>query len=167
VPYIASGRGWLACDLPSTVSVLNITAVAWTAGFQWWHSGDIMRMQNVSEYMSVLALCLVGHIARMDDDADAKMILTAPPPDNWRRPPGRPLITNSSGSESPSVEAGVYIWCYALLVVHARKEEEKTAADSYLTQRHLATPPSASSVPPPVTIISHNMMTKSVLRLNN
>jgi len=28
----------------------------------------------------------------MDDDADAKMILTALPPDNWKRPPGRPHI---------------------------------------------------------------------------
>jgi len=39
--------------------VLNITATAWTAGFQWWRSGDITRTQNVSEYMLVLALCLV------------------------------------------------------------------------------------------------------------
>jgi len=39
--------------------VLNITAVAWTVGFQWWRSGDIRRMQNVSEYVLVLALCLV------------------------------------------------------------------------------------------------------------
>jgi len=29
----------------------------------------------------------------MDDDADAKVILTAPPPENWKRPPGRPPIT--------------------------------------------------------------------------
>jgi len=29
----------------------------------------------------------------MDDDADAKMILTAPPPENWKRRPGRPRIT--------------------------------------------------------------------------
>ena len=35
--------------------VLNITAAAWTAGFQWWRSGDITRTQNVSEYMLVLA----------------------------------------------------------------------------------------------------------------
>jgi len=28
------------------------------------------------------------------------------------------------GPEPPSVEADVYVWCYALLVVHARKEEE-------------------------------------------
>ena len=40
--------------------ILNITAAAWTAGFQWWHSGDITRTQNVSEYMLVLALCLVS-----------------------------------------------------------------------------------------------------------
>ena len=26
-------------------------------------------------------------------DADANMILTAPLPDNWKRPPGRPRIT--------------------------------------------------------------------------
>ena len=34
-----------------------------------------------------------GHIACLDDDADAKMILMAPPPNNWKRPPGRPRIT--------------------------------------------------------------------------
>jgi len=57
---MASGRGWLASDCPSTGGgVLNITAAAWTAGFQWWRSGEITRMQNVSEYMLVLALCLV------------------------------------------------------------------------------------------------------------
>jgi len=39
--------------------ILNITAVARTAGFHWWRSGNIMRMQNVSEYMTALALCLV------------------------------------------------------------------------------------------------------------
>ena len=60
--YIASGRGWLAGDWPSTAGVLNITTAAWTAGFQWWHSGDITRTQNVSEYMLVLTLCLVSFI---------------------------------------------------------------------------------------------------------
>jgi len=38
-------------------------------------------------------LLISGHIARMDDDADVKMILTAPPSENWKRPPGRPRIT--------------------------------------------------------------------------
>jgi len=27
------------------------------------------------------------------NDADAKMILTLPPPENWKRPPARPRIT--------------------------------------------------------------------------
>jgi len=39
--------------------VLSITVAAWTAGFQWWHSGDITRMHNVSEYMLILTVCLV------------------------------------------------------------------------------------------------------------
>jgi len=48
-----TGR-WLAVN----GGILKITAV-WTAGFQWWHSGDTMQTQNVSKYMLVLALCLV------------------------------------------------------------------------------------------------------------
>ena len=52
-------RGWLTGDWPSTGGVLNINAAAWTAGFHWWRSGNITRTQNVSEYMLVLALCLV------------------------------------------------------------------------------------------------------------
>ena len=55
-----SGRGWLAGDWLSTGGgVLNITAAVWTAGFHWWRSGNKKRTQNVSEYMLVLALCLV------------------------------------------------------------------------------------------------------------
>ena len=46
-------------DWPSMGGVLNITAAVWTAGFHWWRSGNGKRMQNVSEYMLVLALCLV------------------------------------------------------------------------------------------------------------
>jgi len=57
--YVGCGCGWLASDWLLTGGVLNITAVAWTAGFHWWRSGNITRTQNVSEYMLVLALCLV------------------------------------------------------------------------------------------------------------
>jgi len=56
---MGSGRGWLTGDWPSTGGVFNITAAAWTAGFHWWRSGDTTRTQNVSEYMLVLAVCLV------------------------------------------------------------------------------------------------------------
>ena len=37
----------------------TLHVAVWTAGFHWWRSGNIMRMQNVSEYMIVLALCVV------------------------------------------------------------------------------------------------------------
>ena len=56
---MGTGRGWLAGNWPLTGGILDITAAAWTAGFQWWRSGDITRTQNVSEYMLVPALCLV------------------------------------------------------------------------------------------------------------
>ena len=46
-------------DRPPTGGVLNITAAVWTVGFHWWRSGNKKRTQNVSEYMLVLALCLV------------------------------------------------------------------------------------------------------------
>ena len=52
-------RALLAGDRRVTGDVLNITVAAWTAGFHWWRSGDITRTQDVSEYMLVLALCLV------------------------------------------------------------------------------------------------------------
>jgi len=57
--YMGSGHVWLVGDWPSMRGVLNITAAAWTAGFHWWRSSNITRVQNVSEYMLVLALCLV------------------------------------------------------------------------------------------------------------
>jgi len=52
-------RALLAGDRRVTGAVLKITAAAWTAGSQWWRSGDITRTHNVSEYMLVLAVCLV------------------------------------------------------------------------------------------------------------
>jgi len=64
------------------------------------------------------------------------------PPENWRRPSGCPHSTwmktiqqdlksmnlsvnenlNRHGSESSTLEIDVYVWRYALIVVHARKE---------------------------------------------
>jgi len=75
------------------------------------------------------------------------MILTAPPADNWKRPPGRPRITYPARSESlqphterssrpgpepSSVDADVHVQRYALLVVHARKGEEEEEANGTL-----------------------------------
>ena len=53
----------------------------------------ITNQPNLTVTIQSRRLPIFGHIARMDDDADAKMILTAPPPENWKRLPGRPRIT--------------------------------------------------------------------------
>ena len=53
----------------------------------------ITKQPKLTVIIQSRRLSIFGHIARMDDDADAKMILTAPPPKNWKRPPGRPRIT--------------------------------------------------------------------------
>jgi len=59
---MGGGRSSLAGDWPLTGGLLNITAAAWTAGFHWWRSGNITRTQNVSEFMVVLALCLINQL---------------------------------------------------------------------------------------------------------
>ena len=57
--------------------VLNITAAVWTAGFHWWHSGNKKkRTQNVSEYMLVLALCLVVECQQNVDGIITRLILS-------------------------------------------------------------------------------------------
>ena len=89
----------------------------------------------------------------MDDDVDAKMILTAPSPNNRKRPPGRPRITwlntvqrdlrayNLALNEAVDLAQNrplwrlvtdIYVWRYTLLVVHARKEEEDDDDDRLL-----------------------------------
>ena len=57
---------------------------------QFVHNDEVRRITkqpNLTLIIQSRRLSILGHIARMDDDADAKMILTAPPPDNWKRPP--------------------------------------------------------------------------------
>jgi len=89
---------------------------------------------NLTAIIQSRRLSIFGHIARMDDHADAKIILTAPPPENWKTTTRasschvaehHPMRSESvqphtercsrPGSELPSVEADVY----ALLMVHA------------------------------------------------
>ena len=38
-------------------------------------------------------LTFFGHLARMHENADASRAIFGPPPENWRRPPGRPRTT--------------------------------------------------------------------------
>ena len=73
---MGSGRGWLAGDWPSTGGVLNITAAVWTAGFHWWRSGNKKRTQNVSEYMLLLALCLVYLVNEEDVELEYRELVS-------------------------------------------------------------------------------------------
>jgi len=90
--------------------------------------------------------------AASGNDADATMILTALPPDNWRRPPGRPRITwlntvqwdlrayNLTLNEAVDLAQNrplwrlMSTWCYALLVAHDRKEEEEELVHSEVSK---------------------------------
>jgi len=89
----------------------------------------------------LLGLWLASPTDDGDDDADAKLILTAPLQRTGRDHEGIPYHVSKhhqtrpeslqpytkrnsqSGWELPSVEADVYVWRYALIVVHTRKEK--------------------------------------------
>jgi len=53
----------------------------------------ITKQPNLTAIIQSRHLSIFEHIARMDDDADAKMILMVALPENWKRPPGRPSVT--------------------------------------------------------------------------
>ena len=63
----------------------------------------ITKQPNFTAIIQSQGLFIFGHIARIDDDADAKMVLTVPPPDNWKRPPGRLHITWLNAFWEPTV----------------------------------------------------------------
>jgi len=86
------------------------------------------------------SLSLFGHTEQLDDSADAKKILTALPPEDWKRPGGRPRITwmktvlndleshNLTLTEAVSMAQNRQLWrllvangaTYTLIVVQAR-----------------------------------------------
>ena len=47
----------------------------------------------LSAIVQARRLSLLGDIARMPDETDARSIITASPSEDWRRPPGRPRTT--------------------------------------------------------------------------
>jgi len=81
---------------PTFLVTINIRLINYKAKFcpHNSHSRSLTKQPNLKVMIiQSRRLSVFGHIASMDDDADAKMILTAPPQDNWKRPPGRPHIT--------------------------------------------------------------------------
>jgi len=100
-------------------------------------------MVPVRVYLDYPSTASISVWARLDDSADAKKILNALQPENWKTPPGCTWITRMKtvlndleshdftlsssqyGSESPAVEVAGCEWRYALLVVQARNDDDK------------------------------------------
>ena len=64
--------------------------------YQFVRNDDVRRLTKQPKLTAIIQshrLTLFGHIMRMDDNADAKRILLASPPADWRRQLGRPRIT--------------------------------------------------------------------------
>jgi len=67
-------------------------------GIRWYQfvRKDVRRLTNQPKLTAIIQSCLLtlfGHIMRMDHNADAKRILLASTPADWRRQLGRPRIT--------------------------------------------------------------------------
>jgi len=66
---------------------------------KWYHfvrNNDVRRLTKQPKLTAIIQsrrLSLFGHIMRMDDNGDAKRILLASTPADWRRQLGRPRIT--------------------------------------------------------------------------
>ena len=81
------------------INALHQWCLRMLLGIKWYHfiSNDEVRRQTnqplLTEIIQARHLTLFGHIARMDDNVDAKQILTSSPFVNWKRPPGRPRMT--------------------------------------------------------------------------
>ena len=67
-------------------------------GIKWYQfirNDDAWRLTKQPKLTAIIQSCqltLFGHIMCMDDNADAKRILLASPPADWRRQLGRPRI---------------------------------------------------------------------------
>jgi len=64
--------------------------------YQFVRNDDVWRLTKQPKLTAIIQsrrLTLFGHIMRMDDNADAKWILLASPPADWRRQLGRPRST--------------------------------------------------------------------------
>jgi len=68
-------------------------------GIRWYQfvrNDDVRRLMKQPKLTAIIQSCrltLFGHIMRMDDNADAKRILLASAPADWRRQLGHPRIT--------------------------------------------------------------------------
>jgi len=81
------------------ISVLDQWCLCMLLGIKWYQflrNDDVWRLTKQPKLTAInhsRRLILFGHIMCVDDSADAKRILLASPPADWRRQLGRPRIT--------------------------------------------------------------------------
>ena len=86
---------WPVCK----IDALDQLCLRMLLGIKWYQfvrNDNVRRLTKQPKLTAIIQSCrfaLFGHIMRMDDNADAKRILLASPPADWRRQLGRPCIT--------------------------------------------------------------------------
>ena len=55
--------------------------------------GHMTNHPPLSSVVKSCRLSFFGHLLRIDENADASQVISEPPPESWRRPPGRPRTT--------------------------------------------------------------------------
>jgi len=81
------------------INALDQWCLRMLLGIKWYQfvrNDDVRRLTKQPKLTAIIEsrrLTLFGHIMRMDDNTDAKRILLASPPADWRRQLGRPRIT--------------------------------------------------------------------------
>ena len=74
------------------VSVHMLLGIKWYQFVQNYDVRTLTKQPKLTAMIQSRRLTPFGHIMRMDDNADAKRILLASPPADWRRWLGRPRI---------------------------------------------------------------------------
>ena len=81
------------------IDALDQWCLCMLLGIKWYQfvrNDDVRRLTKQPKLTAIIQsrrLTSFGHIMCMDDNADAKRILLASPPADWKRQPGRPRIT--------------------------------------------------------------------------
>ena len=88
-------KGQIERTISKSKNLQNFDLLGALLGIKWYHhvrSDEVRRttgQPRLSAIVQARRLSLFGHIARMPDETDARSIITAPPSDDWRKPPGR------------------------------------------------------------------------------
>jgi len=93
ISALAMFIGFCKIDAVDQWCLRMLIGIKW---YQFVRNDDVRRLTKQPKLTAIIQsrrLTLFGHIMRMDDNTDAKRILLASPPADWRRQPGRPRIT--------------------------------------------------------------------------